>query len=1274
MKISLDWSAINNDKVFQRLSNHLFQFEVNRTYFIPSSPYVGADGGWDGRWNGVYADNTGLFSIQAKFTTKDHDDAKAYLDKEIKKELKKAKNQKVNHLIITTNANLRVNHITDLEALKIEGINTLQIWHREKLELLLYEHFFLCNFYFEKPQYPAFIPPDFFFKEDQEMLFLKSLLGRDAEIDSMINKIKSSKVSIIHAPGGHGKSHFLDRLAQKLDENSNSQILCVRLFMRDMHAAVQEELSQTRSFILIVDDADRAVEDFRKLIGIAKSVDSIKVVAACRSSGVPILEQEVDNQRISQYTINELAALDDEILKELLLKSSGKDKLDRIDEIIEQLDRVPYLIVQYGRSIQGKLTPVEVDQLKKNLVQLIAHDAKGILTLILPNPNDQTELLTHLSALVPFYKTPQLLETLSEIIKQDKRIIDQALEELLNAKILRRIGRSLRFYPDMSGDLFLADAVSEKIEIVDNLLSCWVESHPENIISNLTSAVPYDDSTAINQVLNKLVNSWIEKAENEDWYLHNIRIQLLLKIVRFAPEPTLNLLYTYLDLHKDIKDKYSRLNLDNYGPLITILGTIPQFNIKALQFIRKSIELKLEHTYQNYVPSELVKGLVRPTRIHPALIEDILKEIITSLETENPDDITLSTAVAAASEILAGAHEYNHSTPTGITIGSQCVSNTPIINSLRDLGIKIFQIILSKKGCLNYALEIAEDIGKVPFANSPERLPLYQRIIEDRQTVIGDLSKLDLNRLDITNLSRLEDALARWWLTEVEGTERVADLLMRINRSTFYLLIRHWIPSNYLIYDFAEILAKAPKSNRWKWWCNNKIDRTWSHDESDFADLVRMLSDEYTTKEQLKCFFEESSDLIKKLDAKHNPPIISLWVHTAPQLFIDFISSYGKDSVPDVFRGQVISAITKYQSESLSDLIVSVNDSLSNLPWENFISFMKTVTDNDVDYKLIKETFIGISQKASIDIRSRFLHLAYFYFLKSHDSDSYAEIILSSIHGELNGLFVQNLCFALGRFGKDGWPIPNKKLMTKLRKRVSPLLIELKQIDFDANRLASFSCQKNIDAYIRLLELRMAKAKTGTTCRKSRSEYEVISFDGFSCISSGVTSYSDFSKIMDKIISWEGEKLWHFDLMYLMKSILPLKDKGDSYYLHQWMLVKLREKNEPSTLGVIWVAGLMEFESLTEEIYTELFCTALEVGVLEEAKKIFYRLLTSGGFSCTVGQVPKVYLDKKQVCENLKASAPPGKLKAFFEEMVNKMEETIEDHRAEAEEILHPKD
>ncbi|MBI3232091.1 MAG: hypothetical protein HYZ51_03370 [Candidatus Doudnabacteria bacterium] len=464
----------------------------------------------------------------------------------------------------------------------------------------------------------------------------------------------------------------------------------------------------------------------------------------------------------------------------------------------------------------------------------------------------------------------------------------------------------------MSGDLFLANVVSEKVETVDYLLSQWIELYPESLISNLTSAVPYDDSTAINQVLNRLINTWIKEAAEEEWYVHDTKLKLLIKIIRFAPEASLNLLYIYLDLYKKTEDRYSRLSLDNYGPLVGILGTMRQFNIEALRFIRKAVELKLEHTYQNYSPSELVRGLVRPTRIPSTLIEDIFGEITASLQGEIPDECSLSIAVAAASEVLAGAHEFSHSTPSGISLGAKCVSASPMMNKLRDQGLLVYEVLLSKRGCLNRALDIAEDIGKTPFAWSSNDFPLLPRITKDRQRVLGRLLQLNLGELDIPSLSRLEDILAHWWLTETEGTELAIDLLRKINRRPLYLFIRHCIPSNYQIYDFEELLHEAPQSDRWEWWCAKGVDLPWSYDEGDFVDIVEMLSSSYKTREQLKDFFSESSVLLDKTNASYNPPIIKMWINREPQLFVDFVITYGKESIPHRYKSQLISSLVKY--------------------------------------------------------------------------------------------------------------------------------------------------------------------------------------------------------------------------------------------------------------------------------------------------------------------------------------------------------------------------
>ena len=62
----LDWSKIDNDKIFQILVDDLIWLELDKPGFVAGSPYSGRDKGWDGRFDGDYKGIKGSWSIQAK--------------------------------------------------------------------------------------------------------------------------------------------------------------------------------------------------------------------------------------------------------------------------------------------------------------------------------------------------------------------------------------------------------------------------------------------------------------------------------------------------------------------------------------------------------------------------------------------------------------------------------------------------------------------------------------------------------------------------------------------------------------------------------------------------------------------------------------------------------------------------------------------------------------------------------------------------------------------------------------------------------------------------------------------------------------------------------------------------------------------------------------------------------------------------------------------------------------------------------------------------------
>jgi len=86
----LNWSKIDNEKTFQNLVNNLFFLECPSMFgFVPFSPYIGKDGGWDGKYEGCYPREglEGRYCIQSKYTKHNLNDAMPSLTKWAKEEM-----------------------------------------------------------------------------------------------------------------------------------------------------------------------------------------------------------------------------------------------------------------------------------------------------------------------------------------------------------------------------------------------------------------------------------------------------------------------------------------------------------------------------------------------------------------------------------------------------------------------------------------------------------------------------------------------------------------------------------------------------------------------------------------------------------------------------------------------------------------------------------------------------------------------------------------------------------------------------------------------------------------------------------------------------------------------------------------------------------------------------------------------------------------------------------------------------------------------------------
>lgn len=896
----LDWSLIDNDKTFQRLINHLFALECNSPGFIPSSPYIGADGGWDGLFKGSYEGLKGSFSIQAKWTKKNFKPAMASLDQDVKKEIEKAVRNRDEHLRIATNAELRPNQVVRLQNLKPSALKTLYVWHRENLTIRIEKQPFLLHHFFGKPQFPSFVPCNIYMRDIESKLLPIPMVGRAGDFKMVKQDLSSDRpiIVIVHAPGGHGKSHFLKDLCKKVNKAYKSiQPWFIRPGIRNLSESIQEELVEGRRYVLFLDDADRNLGDVNTLVSLLRFHKHIKAVLSTRSAGLGLITKSLLIQRFEGYSIHELSRLPENRLERLLCAAAGKKAVNRSLEIVHGLNSNPYLIVQYGRRIKGDLSDRELEDVFVRLSKEVLFDCNQILGDELAEEK-QTTLLTNLAAIVPFHIGDVVSQELSRVLEVSPNVLKSILDRLVAGKVLRAVGKTIRFEPDMAGDLYLATRLDEKPSLSDELLERWFPVTPNRSIANLSAAAPYGDSHSVELHLGKMVSAWIASAREHGGHQREQNLENIGPAVQMIPDDVLSLIRTYLsvpfeaqDLAApfDMEERVPALDLDDYGPIIESLGILPDYQIETLELVRDLADKNLDGQYDNYKAETLIKSLVLPLRKSPELVRQVLSELLQWCKSDQLDATEAKLATTAASEILKAAHEYQHSFRDTVTFGERPLLSTPEVLKLRDLGLAIFNVLIGKRSpdLQMLAIEIAESIGESPMGRIREAdIPLAARIAQDRKTVLEVLDGLLDKFADFGPLSKLENLLFHWWSQGKKGTNKALDILSNIPRPPEYRLFKRYIDPDYVIDSMADVLSKAPSSGVWNWWWDNGMHDQWRGNTLAEQGLAKELSDKYVSKPKVLGFLTRMDELLTPYDPWSEPRVLECWVDRKPKAFM----------------------------------------------------------------------------------------------------------------------------------------------------------------------------------------------------------------------------------------------------------------------------------------------------------------------------------------------------------------------------------------------------
>lgn len=1273
----VDFSKITNEKDFQRLINHLFAIECNSPAFIPSSPYIGFDKGWDGRFEGFYPFENleGLFSIQSKWTQKNFNEAETYLKQEVQKEIAKAIENQVQHLRIATSAELRIDQVNALQDLKPATLQSLRIWHRENLKIRFERQPFIRNFYFGDPQHPMLTPSNIYFGGLEKQL--SSIpAGEISSFNKYITQIKqflldrNERVLLIHAPGGFGKSHLLKELASISYECDHTrQLWMIKSGYHNFEVAIQAEIDAQKKYILVLDDADRNLPILNPLLAFAlKSGVDIKIVLGSRTSGVHIIHEGIRQLKASEFFREfKIEEWPKEDLLKLLRLTAQKDTV-KDEEIILNDFQNPYFIVLIGNKIKGK-GEIDFKKLKLKIIEDITEDTRVALKSLFQEKID--EFLINLACVVPFsLEDKRMLDEIGKQINQSADTVRRAIKLLLDSHILRQVGRSIRFAPDMRGDIYLLYKLEDlDKEYFKNIVLKWIPICSRNVFVNLGSTLKYGQDNIIAGILEEFVSEWVASAKDTNGTDRKEKLKWLENVVSYVPAYCIELINAYFDnpppkeesfLHPD-EPYVVELDKDDYGPVIVRLIRDASNRESVVRIIERLDELNLKGTYDNYKSHTLIEECMSPLRNE---IDDIL-ETLNILENwlSAPNKIRADLLEAALSEVLGASHEYTRSYLDKMEFGERHLLNHPKVIEMRNKAISVVRKMLfhSDVNFQTAAINISEEIGKARMGHiSAKDMPLACRFVEERKIIVEEVSKLINTTTDFRLLSDIQDMLLGWWARETPGAENGLPLLRSFPKSPEYEIFRYFSSRLEILEDFSEIEPKAPETNRWSWLVENFMQKRWKMTVEDFDRPVRDLENKYKSPEEIVKFLADF--YLKLSNHQMYPYFITCWVKINPQVFREIREDATLWSqLPECFKSAIDYKLAEDDENYLEKIANETIENLHKASREQIGTLLALI-----GRKLPKNRKSWIKtliNKGSIDVVKMIVRELYFIHKQDQNIDNVVELLLLAISRA-----VKSNAEDIGKDFIDGVAFIATSLKAELRqhRQISELISALyalikdrPKLEWDDEEIVQF-CIADLDGLIKFIDYRLGKSKESKS--RSSSRYEAIPFDGIKHLKDSVQSYSDFEKLLVKVIEWHNtysHGVEHYEVEKILKPVLMTRDQGNKFYIETF-INQIIQKNEIGT--ALTCAQYLPLVEETANLFLIISRKGLEANKSKEIQSLlFTKTSPEGGWTSSHNEPPPALLAKKRVYE-LMRECSSGSLKVLLDRCINSIQKDIQDH------------
>jgi hypothetical protein len=1070
------------------------------------------------------------------------------------------------------------------------------------------------------------------------------------DIDNIIKSLDEKDIVLIDSYRGFGKSETLYQaaLSNKL-EGKFDNILVMKHGVRNIFDALQTEIIESESYLILVDDIDLCISEFTEVLNFLKvSKSDFKIIATTQTYMLNEIKDIITKKSLYKSSIFiSLNTWSKQDFIELLRATASKACIED-EELIVAKYPSPSLISWIGRNNNTKVEKVE--DLFVGYLQTMRTDTYEILKDIL-SQQECDRLIFNISCLVPFKLEEDCGKSVEQIIGVKEGDFHKIIRRLEAGGVLRKISDKYRFFPDIKGDIYLAYSLRDGLFPEDLLY--WLNESQEKVLSNINET-RFICKINIDEIFKPLIAEW---SKADEYFSQSNILEKAINIVEFVPESVLNLIYCYLIYAiKEKGNKYCRLTTDNFGPLLKSLWRYSNNKEGILEFLRLCENHNLDGMYDNYKVKGIVKDSFSPLYSQIETINEGL-DILHTWLCRNTDKALVIFEYALA-ELLKGSHEVTKAIINGIQFGQRYIYATPEIIKVREKSIEIINYILNDKftyECVQAIEKICDSLGEVRWgSDGGEELPLYKEITRERSIMVDILGAKLLSSNDIACNIVLERVLIKWWALQKVGSEKASEYLIAFHHSPEYLFAKYHVDADYRIISFEEVNKMAPSDDRWLWYVDNII----SNDDNidDEKKIAGLLNGHISSIEELSRLLNDTTSIIKQMRLCWSTPnILSHWGILNYKLFIEYMSSHYYNETDGYFRGDLLRIVTIndiHLGKEFIERLLGRQDKISTEEIEFLLNILSNKLIDDESVIVILEKIIyedRIQNPASLT------HKLYFIF-KERNRKLLINVLIIILK---KYTFDTSLCHMIY--------FVTKQFIDELR--TSDRFIELKNIILDKlTEIYKFDYHENS-----MLEILLDNSEEALNFVVNRlSTNKEVPYHGFTFLKSFIKEINEYQKLVTILIDMEIRGIVNqYDKNGIYEALFLTRNKEGKLISTELLTKYISEEN---LSGVLEMLEYFRLFSDTLSPFVQGIIYLDRMGKLKEIESLLIKHTNPyGGWTRSTGSHSPEIVNRIELFREMYDTLPFGKIKIVVERCIGQLERQMKMDLINDEEVFNPR-